>query len=484
MKKRIWVLSACVALGLVPVLAFAQESNKSACKTIIRIVQAYPQFNLTVPIQCKQWENDAVKKQCTELKVNLRIGDRGERVRILHQMLVQAGYGPFANDEFDETTAAAVVGFQEQYRSEILVPNGLARGTGFVGVSTRAKLNALFGCVTVPPDTSAISLRVISAPNSLKIDEEGTWKLEARTPGNADFSISVDWGDTLIVPLTAASAEESAINTASFTHRYTAVGNYLITFRLTSANQTRTITRRVQVRTDGATADEVTVISPNGGETWRVGETRTISWRATKEGQVTLWMQKGSSCPVSRSDGIVCTMPVPAPLQIARLNSHEGVNSYNWRIRTQYGTSERETIGQYNLTSGEYWMRICSTGNAHCDLSDDTFTLTVLPSANRGPVIQRVSGPSSLAIDATGTWSILAYDPDGDNLSYTIRWGDETSADTAVSAASSISLIANQQTTFTHRYAATGTYTVIITANDPSGASAQTSLSVMVRNAR
>ncbi|KKW22643.1 MAG: hypothetical protein UY66_C0035G0002 [Parcubacteria group bacterium GW2011_GWC1_51_35] len=136
----------------------------------------------------------------------------------------------------------------EQYRSEILVPNGLARGTGFVGVSTRAKLNALFGCVTVPPDTSAISLRVISAPNSLKIDEEGTWKLEARTPGNADFSISVDWGDTLIVPLTAASAEESAINTASFTHRYTAVGNYLITFRLTSANQTRTITRRVQVR--------------------------------------------------------------------------------------------------------------------------------------------------------------------------------------------------------------------------------------------
>ncbi|KKW22644.1 MAG: hypothetical protein UY66_C0035G0003 [Parcubacteria group bacterium GW2011_GWC1_51_35] len=100
MKKRIWVLSACVALGLVPVLAFAQESNKSACKTIIRIVQAYPQFNLTVPIQCKQWENDAVKKQCTELKVNLRIGDRGERVRILHQMLVQAGYGPFGTVPF------------------------------------------------------------------------------------------------------------------------------------------------------------------------------------------------------------------------------------------------------------------------------------------------------------------------------------------------------------------------------------------------
>jgi len=478
------MLSALLVLGLVPALASAQESNESACKTIIRIVRAFPQFNLTVPAQCKQWEDTATRRQCTELKANLRIGDRGERVRILHQMLVQAGYGPFAHDEFDEATAAAVVGFQEQYRSEILVPNGLARGTGFVGVSTRAKLHALFGCVTVPPDTSAISLRVISAPSSLKIDELGIWKLEARPPGNADFSISVAWGDEVAMPTSApafSETEKGVLNTASFPHRYATAGNYLITFRLTSSNQTRIITHRVRVEADDDDEDQITVISPNGGETWRVGETRRISWRATEEGQVTLWMQKGSSCPVSRSDGIVCTMPVPAPLQIARLNSHEGVNSYNWRIRTQYGTSERETIGQYNLTSGEYWMRICSTGNAHCDLSDDTFTLTVLPSANRGPVIQRVSGPSSLAIDATGTWSILAYDPDGDNLSYTIRWGDETSADTAVSAASSISLIANQQTTFTHRYAATGTYIVIITANDPSGASAQTSLSVMVR---
>jgi len=48
--------------------------------------------------------------------------------------------------EFGESTASAVVGFQEKYRDEILTPNNLKRGTGFVGGSTKKKLNDLYGC--------------------------------------------------------------------------------------------------------------------------------------------------------------------------------------------------------------------------------------------------------------------------------------------------------------------------------------------------
>lgn len=47
---------------------------------------------------------------------------------------------------FSEKVAAVVTGFQEKYRDEILTPNGLAHGTGFVGRATRAKLNQLYGC--------------------------------------------------------------------------------------------------------------------------------------------------------------------------------------------------------------------------------------------------------------------------------------------------------------------------------------------------
>ena len=50
------------------------------------------------------------------------------------------------NSYFSESLASAVVAFQEKYASEILKPHGLARGTGYVGPSTRAKLNQIYKC--------------------------------------------------------------------------------------------------------------------------------------------------------------------------------------------------------------------------------------------------------------------------------------------------------------------------------------------------
>jgi len=74
---------------------------------------------------------------------NLWLRARGEDVKNLQKMLIQEGVWQSrvsATGYFGPITKAAVIRYQEKYRSEILSPLRLTRGTGFVGASTRARL--------------------------------------------------------------------------------------------------------------------------------------------------------------------------------------------------------------------------------------------------------------------------------------------------------------------------------------------------------
>lgn len=100
--------------------------------------------------------------------------------------------------------------------------------------------------------------------------------------------------------------------------------------------------------------------------------------------------------------------------------------------------------------------------------------------SNRAPVISGFSGPVSLAVNETGTWSISASDPENQQLKYSIVWGDEWYKDASMRAIPASESIV-QQTTFTHSYSRPGTYKVSISVWDPSGGKAESTATVQVQ---
>lgn len=109
---------------------------------------------------------------------------------------------------------------------------------------------------------------------------------------------------------------------------------------------------------------------------------------------------------------------------------------------------------------------------AYCTARFDT-------SSNRPPTISGFSGPTTLAVDENGTWTLKAQDPEGGALSYQVWWGDEN-----VYASNYTTTVAarefTQSTSFTHAYSNPGTYTVLITVRDSGGQEAKTSMTVNV----
>jgi len=90
------------------------------------------------------------KSSCQRIESNLSYGLRNNpEVRCLQEFLKSQGTEIYPESlitgNFLSLTKAAVIRFQEKYAQEILAPWGLTGGNGFVGGTTRAKINEILG---------------------------------------------------------------------------------------------------------------------------------------------------------------------------------------------------------------------------------------------------------------------------------------------------------------------------------------------------
>ncbi|MDE2037685.1 MAG: fibronectin type III domain-containing protein [Patescibacteria group bacterium] len=299
---------------------------------------------------------------------------------------------------------------------------------------------------TTPTSALPPVISGISSPTVLQPGQTGTWTVSASDPQNGTLSYSVDWGES---PRWMAflAAQPVFVQTASFSHEYSSPGVYTVTFTVKdSAGLTTTSSVTVNI----ASSSSGPVISGLSATSTRPSSA-TIAWKTNERSDSEVWY--GTSSPVDTSG---------AP-QI----EHVGDVFYH-AVRL---------TGLQSATT--YFAVVGSKGpNGAMSTSSEISFVTPTPANAKPPVITSVAGPGSLTAGEQGTWSVDAYDPQDQPLSYSVDWGDQP-------AMRFMALVARQPvylqtSTFSHEYAATGTYTVTFTAKDASGLTTSSSTAIEV----
>jgi len=226
------------------------------------------------------------------------------------------------------------------------------------------------------------------------------------------------------------------------------------------------------------------VTTPNGGESWKIGDTKTISWIGTTNKcavnapciqvmpSYDIKIVPLTVCP----SGMACPTFAVLPSTIA---SNVSQTNYNWKVGIL--ETSNYNAGVSVLKSGSYKIMVCNSGTNTCDESDREFKI-YSDEVSKAPVISELTAPTSLYVGNEGTWKVNAYDPNNKSLTYSVDWGDMYVCTALGCSSKSSNLSFAQRSTFTHTYNRAGTYNVIFTVKNESGLSATATATVYVNN--
>jgi hypothetical protein len=130
---------------------------------------------------------------------------------------------------YGSLTRQAVADFQTRYN--------LYPVTGGVGPLTRQQIASVCGNGSgYPYQNGYVQITGVTGPNTLAVNQQGTWTVTTNSPSNSYVNVSVQWGDQNTYPY-AYSNQTSYVNGQNtFTHAYSYPGTYTAIFTATDNN--------------------------------------------------------------------------------------------------------------------------------------------------------------------------------------------------------------------------------------------------------
>jgi hypothetical protein len=269
------------------------------------------------PLQGLSLESES-ETWCHDFNSNLKHGVKGTEVYDLQIALTKEGFKmdslEYVNKTdalFEDSTALAVVAFQEKYASTILAPYGLTKGTGFVGTHTRAKLNSLYGCEEYEDEDEEVDEEVdeivdntpveitksitIASPTSDAVWYYGkTYNILWGATGidKVDISLISPNGTTLLASGIDASSGLYSLSASKFTP-----GDYYYV-KIKDSSDSSVYTNSGKFKIVDNTAVEInkliTIASPTTDAVWYYGKTYNIIWGATGVDNIDIYLVRGS----------------------------------------------------------------------------------------------------------------------------------------------------------------------------------------------
>jgi len=342
-----------VFLGILTIPIFTSAATVEELQSIIN--------QLLAKLQILQQQLNTIKNTtnttststswCHNFNINLRINNKGPEVSALQTALEKEGFTINQDEKdnlfFGKSTAAAVVSFQEKYKDEILTPFGLTKGTGYVGPSTRNKLNSLYGC---GKSSTLYCAQVITPAQNPLTGECREFSTPCEVPANWNKVASCN---TTSNPSTPSSISTSTPNSTPSTSSSTSSVSF------------------------------IKVISPNGGEKWLSNTKQSIQVQTNVVNKrICLYLVRFST--YLQSIGCVS-------------NSNNSILTYEWFVPS-------------NLTTG-YGYKISAittddNGKTLSDQSDYSFSI-ISSSTSSNTTITTTTNISNINTTSTTSSAVL-----------------------------------------------------------------------------